>query len=281
MNRPGAERTLFWAMAIACFTAALACLAARAVDRAAIDVLRDRSGYLIVRVLAPEGDDGLNRAATALIGDPGIAAAEVMSPERAANLIEAWTGGAPPTGELPPLRLIEVTLAPDAPADASAARDLVRTLSDAGVTAEAIGPPDDPRADQAARLRQAALWGAGGLTGVMALIVALAARAFAGRRRDFVTVMADLGAERGDVSLRLSDEAGGVGFLAGLIGAGAAGAAGAALLSVVEPNGAWLAGLAPADVAPLIAAPLLAALAAGAGAHFAANALFARAARLG
>ncbi len=285
MTRPSLDRTLFWTMVVACFTAALACLGARSIDRAAGDVLRDRAGYIIVRVVAPDGPEGLHRAAAALIGSSDVAEAEVISTQRAADLLELWSGAPVNGAELPPLRLIEVTMKPDVPAGAQTERAIVSLLGDAGVLAEAIGPPGDVgRAQEAGRLRQAAFWGAIGLSGVMALIVGLAARALAGRRRDLVTVLTDLGATPAIACLRVADEAGGLGFLAGSLGALAAAAMAAVFASMVYPDlagRALLSMVRPADIAPLIAAPVIAALAAALGAQLAAQALYARAARLG
>lgn len=285
MIRPSRDRSMLWTMIVACFTAALACAGARAVDRAAAGVLRDREGYLIVRVMAPEGEDGLHRAAAVLIGAPEVAEAQVMTQSRAAQLLEDWSGSTVRSAELPPLRLIEVTLSPDAPASGRTQRSLVQQLADAGVLAEAIGPPDDNgRANEAMRLRQASLWAAIGISIVMALIVALAARAVATRRRDLLTVMADLGAERGEAVLGVSDEGGAIGFVAGAAGALAAAIAAIAFVHMAYPDHApraLLRLLAPADVAPLIAAPIVAAMAAALGARLAADAHFMRAARLG
>ncbi|MET0181302.1 MAG: hypothetical protein ABW199_00290 [Caulobacterales bacterium] len=272
-------------MVVACFTAALACLGARAVDRATSGVLRDREGYMIVRVIAPEGEDGMNRAATALIGMTDIAQAQVMSAGRAAELLRTWAGAAVNQDDLPPLRLIEVTLADDAPASARSEREIVAGLADVGVTAEAIGPPaDDGRVADAARLRSTSYLGAGALSAVMALIVLMAARSLAMRRRDLVTVLADLGAPRSDAGLKLSDEAGAAAFLAGAIGAAAAGAAGfffAGFAFPDVPQSSVLTSLTAGDIAPLIAAPFAAAFAAGLGARLASEALYARASRFG
>lgn len=174
---------------------------------------------------------------------------------------------------------------PDVPVGAATERAIVAALGDAGVMAEAIGPPnDDGRADEASRLRQAALWGALGLSAIMALIVALAARTLTGRRRDYIAVMADLGGTSAQTGVQVADEIGGAGFLAGVAGAACAGAGALALGSIVYPAlsgpALWRA-LAPADIAPLLAAPFLAAMAASSGARLAANTFFARAARLG
>lgn len=277
-------RGLFWAMVAACFTAVLACLAARAVDRFTTDSLRGRDAYLIVRITAPEGPEGLNRAAEALRADRAVETADPMSTARAARLLELWSGGSVQGDDLPPLRLIEVMLTPEAPRGDAAERNLVAVLSRAGVSAEAIGPPDDGAATRARLVRRAAFLAALTTTAAMALIIALAARAMAARRGDLVTVLADLGARRGRVALQLADDAGAAGFFAGIAGALVAGLAAALAAAIAFPEiGATLGRfhLTALDLAPLIAAPFAAALIAGAGARWAAGALYARAARLG
>ena len=52
------ERALFWTLAIAAFAAAAVGLGARAADRIAVAYEQQRSNYAIVRVLAPEGEEG-------------------------------------------------------------------------------------------------------------------------------------------------------------------------------------------------------------------------------
>lgn len=284
MNRAGLERALFWTMAVAVFAAALACLAARAVDRSALATQSARQGYLIVRVESPEGPEGLNQAARVLSEDPRIASVEIMSTARASRLLETWGAGDIDGADLPPLRLIEATVAPDIVANTALERDLNTLLAGAGIEAAAIAPPeDDTQAAQATRMRRAALFGALALCAVMSLIVMLAARALASRRSEDIHVLADLGATRTDACLPIADAAGGAGFAAGALGAIAAGAAGLALLLTIMPD---LGGmpierlLHPADIAPLLAAPFLTALAAGIGARFGADALYSRAVRL-
>ena len=61
----------------------------------------------------------------------------------------------------------------------------------------------------------------------MAIIVSLAARGLAARRREMVTVMADLGATRRQTAGRIADEAAVIGLYAGLVGGALAGVAGA------------------------------------------------------
>ncbi|MGE3143407.1 MAG: hypothetical protein AB7L65_08805 [Hyphomonadaceae bacterium] len=283
MSRPRLERALFWTMAVAAFTAALACLGARAADRAAGAALDARQSYVIVRVRAPEGTEGLSAAALALGADARVASVNILSQDRAAALLQRWSRQPVQSAELPPLRLLEVRLTPPAARDAAAPAGIAALLANAGIVADAVTPPPDPAAPAAERLRRAAAFGALALSGVMALIVALAARGLAARRADFITVLADIGGRRGDACLPVADEAGGAGFLAGALGALAAGAAALMLTAAVFPGmneAAWRALIAPADLAPLLAAPFVAAFAAGLGARWGAEALYARAAKL-
>ena len=60
----------------------------------------------------------------------------------------------------------------------------------------------------------------------MAVIVSLAARGLAARRREMVTVMADLGATRSQAAGRVADEAAVLGLYAGLVGGVLAGCRG-------------------------------------------------------
>lgn len=277
----GSERALFWALAIAVFAATLGGLGARAVDRLSGIYETERRAYVIVRVLAPEGPEATPLAQAVLADRPEVARAAPMSQARAADLL-ARSGGGVAAEDLPPLRLIEVELAPDASAEAGDA--LEAALAAAGITAEAVRAPEGTNTGAlAVRARQVALWAAVAFAGAMALIISLAARGFVARQRDLVAVLADLGATRGKAAGRVADQAAASGFWAGLTGAALAGAAGAGLMLAFIP-GATLSGLPslllPIDVAPLAAAPLFAAIAAGMGARRAAESHYDHAARL-
>ena len=279
----GLERAFFWALACAVFAAAAAGLAARAVERLADSYAQEQRNYAIVRVLAPDGPAGLAAAETALAHSPHVASAAPMTAGRAASLLTNWSGADMRAEDLPPLRLIEIELAP-ASGQGDVAGDLIAALAQGGVTADIVQPPPSAGvAGFAGRVRLAAFWGAGAFAALMALIVSLAARAIAARRRDMVIVLADLGATRGQAAGRVADEAAAIGLRAGLAGAVLAGLAGAAALLLLVP-GATLANmselLTPLDLAPLAAAPLVAAVAAGMGARAAAGFMHARAARL-
>jgi cell division transport system permease protein len=279
----GIERSLFWTLAFAAFAAAAAGLAARAVDRVADAYEAQRHSYAIVRVIAPEGPAGLAAAESVLAAAPLVASAAPMSASRAAALLGEW-GGAPVRAEdIPPLRLIEIELAPGA-APADAGDELTAALAQGGITAELVTAPAAASGGGVARrVTLAAGWGAAAFALVMALIVALGARTLAARRRELVAVMADLGATRGQAAGRIGDEAAFVGLYAGAVGAALAGCAAFALLFLLLPD-LSLAAMAdlilPIDAAPLLAVPLGAALAAGLGARAAASLFYARAARL-
>ncbi|PZO51956.1 MAG: hypothetical protein DCF16_10550 [Alphaproteobacteria bacterium] len=276
----GVERAMFWTLAFAAFAAAAAGLAARGVDRVAASYEAARSNYAIVRVLAPEGPAGIAAAEVALAQAIQVTSAAPMTAGRAAALL----GGEVRAEDMPALRLIEVELTA-APAHVDVSGDLVAALAQGGVTAEVLEAPDDSSgAGLATRVRNAAFWGAIAFALVMGIIVSLAARGLAARRREMVTVMCDLGATQGETAGRIADEAAVMGLYAGLIGGVLAGVAGFAVLMLAIPGvnlDALIGMILPVDLTPIAAAPLGAAIAAGAGARAAASYFHAQAARLG
>lgn len=276
----GVERAMFLTLAFAAFAAAAAGLAARGVDRVAANYEAARLNYAIVRVLAPEGPAGIAAAELALAQAAQVTSAAPMTAGRAAALL----GGEVRAEDMPALRLIEIELAA-APAHVDVSGDLVAALAQGGVTAEVIEAPDDSAgAGLATRVRNAAFWGAVAFALVMAIIVSLAARGLAARRREMVTVMCDLGATQGETAGRIADEAAVMGLYAGLIGGVLAGFAGFVVLILAIPGvslDALIGMILPVDLTPIAAAPLGAAIAAGAGARAAASYFHAQAARLG
>lgn len=276
----GVERALFWTLVFAAFAAAAAGLAARAVDRLAAGYEDARENYAIVRVVAPEGPAAMAAAEAALARSPQVVSAAPMSAQRAAALL----GGGVRAEDLPAIQLIEIELAPSA-LHGEIGGDLVATLAQGGVTADVVEAPTATSGGGVpSRVRSAAFWGAVAFALVMALIISLAARSLAARRRELVTVMADCGATRGQAAGRIADEAAVLGLYAGLIGGVLAGVAGLIALLVAVPgaNAESLPRLIlPVDMIPIAAAPLGAAIAAGAGARAAAGFFHARAARLG
>ncbi|MGD9979634.1 MAG: hypothetical protein AB7H66_07555 [Hyphomonadaceae bacterium] len=280
----GMERSLFWTLAFAAFAAAAVGIVARAADRVAVDYEQTRSNYAIVRVLAPDGPVGMAAAETALARAPHVTSAAPMTAGRAAALLGEASGESIDPANVPDLRLIEIELAATAP-HIDVSGDIVAALAGGGVTAEVIEAPDDASGGGlAARVRNAAFWGAAVFTAMMAVIVWLAARGLAARRREMVTVMCDLGATRSQTAGRIADEAAVIGLYAGAVGGAFAAVAGLIVMLLVIP-GASLNTVAsmilPVDLVPVVATPLGAAIAAGAGARAAAGAFHAQAARLG
>jgi cell division protein FtsX len=280
----GMERSLFWVLAFAAFAAAAAGLAARAVDRVAVGYEQERSNYAIVRVLAPDGPAGMAAAEAALSGAPHVTSAAPMTAGRAAALLGEASGETIDPATVPDLRLIEIELEATAP-HVDVSGDIVAAMAAGGVTAEVIQAPDDASGGGLApRVRNAAFWGAVIFTAMMAVIVWLAARGLAARRREMVTVMCDLGATRGQTAGRIADEAAVLGLYSGAVGAAFAAVAGLIVMLLVIP-GATLNSVVgmilPVDLVPVVATPLGAAIAAGAGARAAAGAFHAQAARLG
>jgi cell division transport system permease protein len=280
----GVERALFWTLAFAVFAAVSAGLAARAVDRLAANYEEQRRNYAIVRVVAPEGPEGLAAAEAALAQSPYVSSAAPMTAGRAAAILGQWGGNDIRAEDLPPLRLIEIELA-NTSEGTDLSGDIVAALAQGGVTAEVIEAPDAASGGGvASRVRLVAYGGAGAFALVMAIIVSLAARSLAARRRELVTVMTDLGATRGQAAGRIADEAAILGLYAGLAGALLAGLAGIAIMLLAVPGVSFesLPGMiALFDLAPVAAAPVVAAIAAGLGARAAAGYFHGQASRLG
>lgn len=279
----GMERSLFWTLAFAAFAAAAAGLAARAVDRVAVGYEAAQQNYAIVRVVAPQGPAAMAAAEAALTRSTHVTSAAPITAGRAAALLEQWGGDPVAAEDMPPLQLIEIELAP-ADAHVDVAGDVVATLAEGGVTAEIVQTPQGEGVGGAAtRVRMAVLAGAIGFALVMALIISLAARGLAARRRELVTVMADCGATRGQAAGRIADEAAVIGLYAGLVGGVLAGLLAFFVLLLVIPGASidtLPAMILPIDLAPIVAAPLGAAIAAGFGARAAAGFFHEQAARL-
>jgi cell division transport system permease protein len=284
MTARGVDRALFWLLTFAAFAVAAAGLAARAVDRVTDGYQTDTRAYAIVRVIAPEGPEGVAAAELALSQSPHVTSAAPMTSGRAADLLAQWGGTSVAASDMPPLRLIEVELAP-ASEQVDVAGDIEAALAQGGVTGEFIAAPPDAEGDAMSDMaRQIAFWGAVAVAAIMLLIVWLAARGLAGRRREMVTIMCDLGATQGQAAGRVADEAALLGLYAGAVGAAAAaiGATAALLLGVPGASVDALPGMIhPLDLVPIAAAPLGAAIAAGAGARSAAAYFHTQAARLG
>jgi hypothetical protein len=279
----GIERSLFWTLAFAAFAAAAAGFGARAADRMAVGYETQRGGYAIVRVIAPEGPAGISAAEAALANSSHVSSAAPMTAGRAADLLAQWGGSPVAAQDMPELRLIEVELTPEA-SRIDVSGDINAALAEGGVTAEFVRAPEGASGGGLATfVRNAALWVAIAFGAVMAVIVALAARSLAARRREFIAVMADLGATRTQAAGQVADEATLIGLYAGAVGAALAAAVAVIVVLVLIPDATIETlpdMLKPIDLLPLAVAPIGAALAAGIGARAAAGMFHAKAARL-
>ena len=279
-NQPK-ESALFWTFAVAAVAALLVMLVARVADRFLGAYDAETSNYAIVRVLAPDDEGAIGRAEAVLKTAPSVARAARMSQERAAQMLRD-AGADSVLGDLPSLRLIELRLKSGING-AEISGDLSDRLAAQGITADVLRPPPNQTQDM---LRAAPLLVHGGAIGfalVLCAIAGLAARGIASRRADLIQVMADLGATRGQTGKRIGDEAGAIGFGAGLLAAVLVGG-GAFLAMLFLIPGADISSVSRQislfDLAPLAIAPFLSAFVAGSGARASTDSLYAEAARL-
>lgn len=128
------ERWLAAVIAVLCFLACLAAVAAAASDRAAHGWARELRAEATVQVRPRVGESGATaaaRAAETLAGVPGVSEAAAMDRETAEDLLRPWMGEAV-LADLPLPFLVTVRLDPAAPASALT---LSRALAEAGLDA--------------------------------------------------------------------------------------------------------------------------------------------------
>jgi cell division transport system permease protein len=265
------DGALVFVVAVLCFIACLAVVAALAADRAAHGWSAELrySATIVVRPGPEEtADAAAARAAEALASLRGVGEVEALEKEKAEALLEPWLGknGLPDDPAIP--RLVSVDLDPKAPATAVEMERALKTQGvDATVDDHSLWLKDVLRASfitQAAAIGVAAL-----IAAAAAAVIAFATRAGLQARGDLVSVLHLAGAEdrfiAGLFQLRFARMA----AVAGLIGAG-----GAALITAVARlvgGGEGFISVLPvawSDLAPLIVCPL----AAGAVAALAARA---------
>jgi cell division transport system permease protein len=264
---------LGFVIAVLCFFACLAALAALAGDRAAAGwaaQLRDSATVLVRPKGGESADAAAARAAEALSGVAGVSEARALEKDKAAALLEPWLGKEALTDDLPVPRLVTLDLDPDHPPSAQAldqalkARDIDATVDD-----HSLWIKDIVRAGTWAR---AAAIGVFALTAAAAAaVIAFAARAVLETRREIVEVLHVAGARDGFIAGLLLRRFAAMAFVAGLAGAAGAAAvgAGARLLG----GGAGLTPALPVawiDLLAVLPCPLLAALTAAAAARSAA-----------
>jgi cell division transport system permease protein len=264
---------LAFVIAVLCFFACVAAVAALAADRAATGwtaQLKDSATVLVRPRGGETADAAAARAAEALADVKGVSEARALEKAEAAALLEPWLGKGVLADDLPIPRLVALDLDPVHPPSAA---DLETALEAKGVDAtvddHTLWIKDIVRAGALAR--DAAL-GVFALTALAAAaVIAFAARAMLASRREIVEVLHVAGARDGFIAGLLARRFAAMAFFAGVGGALLAAGLGAATrlmgggegLTPVLPV-AWT------DLAALIPCPFLAAAVAALAARSAA-----------
>jgi cell division transport system permease protein len=256
------DGALVFVVAVLCFLACAAALAALAADRAAVGWRGELSGEVLVQARpGPNETPALaaERASAALAGVPGVT--EVVGLERAEAeaLLEPWLGRGG-LEDLPVPQLVVVELDKAAPAQRGA---LDQALKAGGVDA-VIHDYDAYLGD----VRRAGALARAGAVGTAALIacaaaavIAFATKAGMAARREVVEVLHLSGAEDAMLARLFQARFAKLAAVAGVVGAGAA-ALIAAVLRAVSGSGGFLPILPVdwSDLPWLLLCPVLAAL---------------------
>jgi len=271
------DGALVFVVAVLCFLACIAVVAALGANRAANGWRTQLTGSatVIVRPSASEtADAAAERAAEALSAiRPGVAEADVLEKEKAQALLAPWLGTGDVLEDLPVPRLVSVDLDPKAPASVSAMDKALKAAGvDATIDDHSLWLKDVLRAGLMARI--AALGAAALITAAAAAVIAFATRAGLAARRDLVNVLHFAGAEDRFIAGLFQVRFARMAALAGLLGAGAA--AMIATAARVLGGGAGLTPVLPlawSDLLVLPACPLIAGLVAALAARLTALAL--------
>ena len=273
-SRDGA---LVFVVAVLCFLACVAAVAALGASRAANGWRAELIGSATVLV-RPSGtetaDAAAARAAEVLAGiKPGVSEADALEKEKAEALLKPWIGDTDVLADLPVPRLVSVELDPKTPASAAT---MDKALKNAGVDAtvddHSLWLKDVLHA--AAVARAAALGMAGLMAAAAAAVIAFATRAGLAARRDLVSVLHLAGAEDRFIAGLFQGRFARMAALAGLFGAGGAAMIGAAARALGGGEGLTpVLPLAWSDLLVLPACPLIAALVAALAARVTAMSL--------
>lgn len=254
---------LGFVIAVLCFFACVAALAALAGDRAASGWAQQLQGSATV-LIRPEGGESADaaaaRAAEVLAGVPGVSEARALEKDKTAALLEPWLGKDALAGDLPIPRLVTLDLDPRRPPSVAV---LSRALKAKGVDAviddHSLWIKDIVSAGTWARAAAALVFALTALAA--AAVIAFAARAVLATRREIVGVLHVAGARDGYIAGLLVRRFAAMAFVAGLAGAAAAAMVGAGVRLAGGGEGltpalpvAWI------DLAALLPCPLLAAL---------------------
>ena len=271
------DGALVFVVAVLCFLACLAAVAALGANRAANGWRTQLIGSatVIVRPTANEtADAAAERAAEALSAvRPGVTEAAVLEKEKAEALLAPWLGSGDVLQDLPVPRLVSVDLDPKAPATVAAMDKALKVAGvDATIDDHSLWLKDVLHAGLMAKI--AALGAAALITAAAAAVIAFATRAGLAARRDLVSVLHFAGAEDSFIAGLFQMRFARMAALAGLLGAGAA-----AMITAAARLFGGGAGLTPvlplawSDLLVLPVCPLVAGLVAAAAARFTAMAL--------
>jgi cell division transport system permease protein len=264
---------LVFVIAVLCFFACIAAVAALAADRAAAgwtSQLQDSATVLVRPRGGETADAAAARAAEALADVKGVSEARALEREQAAALLEPWLGKGVLADDLPVPRLVALDLDPAHPASVA---DLDKALKakdiDATVDDHSLWIKDIVRAGAWARDAAIAVFALTALAA--AAVIAFAARAVLATRREIVEVLHVAGAKDGFIAGLLARRFAAMAFFAGVggsllaagLGAAARLAGGGQGLTPVLPV-AWI------DLAALVPCPFLAAMVAALAARSAA-----------
>ena len=260
-SRDGA---LVFVVAVLCFLACLAVVAALGANRAAGGWRAQLVGSATVLVRptgAETADAAAARAAEVLAGiKPGVVEADALEKEKAEALLKPWLGDADVLQDLPVPRLVSVELDQNRPASAATMQKALQAAGvDATVDDHSLWLKEVLQAGMAARV--AALAMASLMAAAAGAVIAFATRAGLAARRDLVGVLHLAGAEDGFIAGLFQTRFARMAAIAGLFGAG-----GAAMIAATARALGGGEGLTPAlplawsDLLVLPVCPLLAAL---------------------
>ncbi len=270
------DGALVFIVAVLCFLACLAVVAALAANRAAHGWQTELRGSatVVVRPGADEtADAAAARAAEALAGVKGVDEVEALEKEKAEQLLEPWIGRNALPDDVAIPRLVDVELNAEHPASAAALDAALKSARvDATLDDHSLWLRDVLRAALLAQI--AALSIAALIALAAAAVIAFATRASLQTRGDLVGVLHLAGAEDGYIANLFQMRFARLAATAGLVGAG--GAALVTALARLVGGGEGLTPVLPvawSDLAPLLGCPLAAGVIAAAAARFTALSL--------
>jgi cell division transport system permease protein len=217
------DNALVFVVAVLCFLACAAALAALAADRAAQGWRGELSGEVLVQA-RPKPDEtsaaAAQRATEALAGVEGVEQVEGLPPRAAEELLEPWLGkGGMEDLPVPHLVIVELTAEKPAPPERLSA-----ALREAGV--EATVHDYDAYLLEVRRAGQVARVAAVGVAALIATaagaVIAFATRAGMAARRDVLEVLHLSGAEDRMLARLFQARFAKQAVVAGLLGAGSA-----------------------------------------------------------